>query len=277
MDTRLAYTNFGGGLEGRSGALLLHGLGNSKSYWDPVGSLLDTPSQVLAADLPGFGGSRHLPSRSSLESLTTLLESFSVSEWTIVGHSLGGFYALELAAHLGELVKRVVLVDATLYRAYLALRDPVEYVGRSPKFALTLAAQFAGALVPFQVATAQLLADSEILRKATLWPFVASPGDLDRSALLPALSGNGGASSAIALLGTARGMDLGSLLRSVQQEVYSVRGESDRLIDQVDIEFYSQNLDRFKQDIQIPGAGHWPMLEQPERLAELLKQIGVWE
>jgi len=110
-------------LEGGEGPplLLLHGRGNAASTWFPLLPELAREHRVLALDLPGFGCSSSTPGplqtaedglRFFVEPVEAVLASLEARPMTVVGHSLGGLVALELALRGRVPVERLVLVDA---------------------------------------------------------------------------------------------------------------------------------------------------------------------
>jgi len=96
--TTLAFTRSGAGAP----MVLLHGLGFSRRSWDPVVPALAEHFDVLAVDLPGFGNSPALagvtPVPAALAATVAgLLDDLGIGSAHIVGNSLGGWVALELA------------------------------------------------------------------------------------------------------------------------------------------------------------------------------------
>jgi pimeloyl-ACP methyl ester carboxylesterase len=95
----LAYTRGGSG----ETLLLLHGIGLSRASWDPVRPLLERNFDVIAVDLPGFGTSAPLPPdveatpANLAVSVVQLLAELGIDRPHVVGNSLGGWVALELA------------------------------------------------------------------------------------------------------------------------------------------------------------------------------------
>lgn len=85
--------------------VLLHGVGHHWQAWEPVLSVLSASYDVIAPDLPGFGESPALPDDHSygLDSVVPLLGDFltalDIDRAHLVGNSLGGLLALELALH----------------------------------------------------------------------------------------------------------------------------------------------------------------------------------
>ena len=84
--------------------VLLHGFSEDSSMWEIlVPHLKDIP--MLAIDLPGFGQS-DLPAAPNIEryaqAVIGTLDALQVQRFVLVGHSLGGYVALEIAAHWGD-------------------------------------------------------------------------------------------------------------------------------------------------------------------------------
>jgi len=84
--------------------VLLHGVGESAIGWRPVQELLSREYDVIAIDVPGFGGSPALPegilptAAALADAVEDELEELGVAEFHVAGYSLGGRVALELAA-----------------------------------------------------------------------------------------------------------------------------------------------------------------------------------
>ncbi len=107
--------------------LLIHGILLSARQCDDVTPLLARRHRVIAPDLPGCGRSgkpRDFPySRVGFcEHLVALLDSLGIDKATVVGHSMGGGIAAELAARSPERVDKLVLLDAHCYPLDLNLK-----------------------------------------------------------------------------------------------------------------------------------------------------------
>lgn len=101
--------------------VLLHGLGNNHHSWEFVLEYLDfTRQRVIAVDLLGFGDAPKPDVRYTLKdhssAVANTLESLGVKDAVVVGHSMGCNVALDLATRSPELVNRLVLLGAPLYR-----------------------------------------------------------------------------------------------------------------------------------------------------------------
>lgn len=94
--------------------ILIHGLFGSLENLGAVARVLAKQYQVYSIDLPNHGRSSHLP-QANLETMAQ-----QVNEWMseqdiqaahVVGHSLGGKVAMELALTAPDKVERMVVID----------------------------------------------------------------------------------------------------------------------------------------------------------------------
>jgi pimeloyl-ACP methyl ester carboxylesterase len=109
--SRVRYLRTGGG----PAVVLLHGFASSIYTWKDVLSALREGHDVVALDLPGFGGSDQ-PADLSFESyphvVQALLDRLGIARADLVGNSMGGAVAVVLAATAPSRVGRLVLIDA---------------------------------------------------------------------------------------------------------------------------------------------------------------------
>ena len=114
----LAFTRLGSGPP----LVLLHALGSSRRVWEPVIPALSEHFDVVAVDLPGFGDSAPLPPETEPSSevlastVAGLLDDLGTGSAHVVGNSLGGWVALELA-ELRQAASVTLLSPAGLWRA----------------------------------------------------------------------------------------------------------------------------------------------------------------
>jgi pimeloyl-ACP methyl ester carboxylesterase len=101
--------------------LLVHGLGGSWRSWSTVIDDLAAEREVIAVDLPGFGGTPQLRGETSISALSDALAGFLVEhELTgvdAVGSSMGARLVLELARR-GELGAVVSLDPGGFWRGW---------------------------------------------------------------------------------------------------------------------------------------------------------------
>jgi pimeloyl-ACP methyl ester carboxylesterase len=98
--------------------LLLHGLGGSKITWLPVLSALAEEYRVIAPDLPGHGESEKpvgdYSPRLYAKVSRHLLDAMGVEQAAVLGNSLGGRVALELALRSPSRVASLMLLDPSV-------------------------------------------------------------------------------------------------------------------------------------------------------------------
>jgi pimeloyl-ACP methyl ester carboxylesterase len=96
--------------------VLVHGITNSSASWEPVLATLGQRFTVIAPDLLGHGDSAKPRGDYSLGANASLLRDFLLAlghkRATLVGHSLGGGIALQMAYQFPERVERLVLVSS---------------------------------------------------------------------------------------------------------------------------------------------------------------------
>jgi pyruvate dehydrogenase E2 component (dihydrolipoamide acetyltransferase) len=115
--------------------VFLHGLGGSQSTWASVLGHFAETSRIVALDLPGHGGSDK-PSPDSTNysipglaaTLGELVEKMELSPAVLIGHSLGGATALQLALDRPKLVRALALIDSAALGSEISgeLLDRVE-------------------------------------------------------------------------------------------------------------------------------------------------------
>lgn len=97
--------------------VLIHGLGGSGRWWAKNIGPLAERYEIHVVDLVGFGESHDRQRFALAEAshlLASLLEQLEVGPATLIGHSMGGYIAAELAADTPDRVSRLVLVDAAM-------------------------------------------------------------------------------------------------------------------------------------------------------------------
>jgi pimeloyl-ACP methyl ester carboxylesterase len=138
-----------GRARGRVAMILLHGAAGSWTTWTPFLRAAEdvAPGQVvdlIIPDLPGWGDTP-LPadaSAASIESLASTVAEIACAlgyeQWQVIGHSLGGFVALELAGSRPAETVHVGLISATTYGVIESARQPLARFGVVPGFSALL-------------------------------------------------------------------------------------------------------------------------------------------
>lgn len=181
----------------RTAVVMLHGAAGSWTTWTPLlRAAADStagPSGPLSdpvlIDLPGWGASP-LPRDRALHTvdgyarmIATVLRELGYQEWIVLGHSLGGFIGLHLAAIEPEATRAVALISPTTFAVAEASRDPALGRRTVPSFVglLSVMRMFA----PFGRAASVLLrvaAALHLLRRIVS-PLFAEPSRVDASVI----------------------------------------------------------------------------------------------
>ncbi|TFB76788.1 alpha/beta hydrolase [Cryobacterium flavum] len=124
--------------------ILLHGAAGSWTTWTPLLQAADATARdltdLIIPDLPGWGDSPLPADRSTLglesmaELVADLARSLGYERWNVVGHSMGGFIALALAASETRATASVGLVSATSFSVQDSVRHPVRRFFALPAF-----------------------------------------------------------------------------------------------------------------------------------------------
>ncbi|MDG6103952.1 alpha/beta fold hydrolase [Dactylosporangium aurantiacum] len=104
------------GPPGAPALVLIHGLGASTRWWDPVVPMLASSYHVIRVDLLGHGrsakpagGGYSIPQQG--RRVGQALDLLGVTHAVVVGHSTGGYVATALAEQRGDLVTALALID----------------------------------------------------------------------------------------------------------------------------------------------------------------------
>lgn len=225
--------------------LCLHGAGGNGAQFDGLAAQLARRHSPIAFDQPGHGRSGSLDSLGSIERMAEFAQAFceklSLPPRVIVGHSMGGAVAMQMALNGFEGIRALVLVGSC---AHIEL--PEEAITQSR-------------LVTEGKARRQFVkevfspnAKPEVMRASFMEDLKTDPraahGDL------------------LALLD----FDARPRLSEIQLPVLVVRGDAE-LIEPQSVEL-AEGIAGAKS-VVIPDAGHQLPLEQPEALAEAIESF----
>ena len=106
------------GDESAAPIVLVHGIGVSSRYFEPVGRELASRFRVVAPDLPGFGRSGRPPDVPGIRGLgdwlARFLDAAGIDRPNALANSMGCQIVLDLAAREPERFDRLVLVGPTV-------------------------------------------------------------------------------------------------------------------------------------------------------------------
>ncbi len=112
MDGPLAWREAGDG----DPVVFLHGLGGSRTSWEPQLAGLGSEFRCIAWDMPGYGASvpvAPLTFATIADSVARLLDRAGVEQAHLVGESFGGMHALHTARRHPQRVARLVLANTS--------------------------------------------------------------------------------------------------------------------------------------------------------------------
>lgn len=96
--------------------LFIHGYCDGALVWEDVCHKLSDHYTTFAIDLPGHGNSQMFDFHDSFSELATIihtqLSQQTTEPFTIIGYSMGGYVALELARQFPRWVKAIILVHS---------------------------------------------------------------------------------------------------------------------------------------------------------------------
>jgi pimeloyl-ACP methyl ester carboxylesterase len=241
--------------------VLLHGLGLSWRSWQPVLDALEIRHDVVAIDLPGFGESPLLPDGAAptptrlADAVESELDRLSLDAPALVGNSLGGWVALELARR-GRAARAVVISPS-------GLESPPE---RALVIALNQQMRLRARLgAPLgQWLTAPALARVMLFGGLRSQPWRLSPAaaaaDLHDFGYSPGFQ-----STLSSTVATRAPMSL----REIQVPVRVAYGMLDGMLGVFTAPRFAAAIPRAEL-VPLPAVGHVPMLDDPELVARTI-------
>jgi pimeloyl-ACP methyl ester carboxylesterase len=246
--------------------VFVHGLSGAWQNWLENLPHFARTHRVIALDLPGFGASPMPPWKISIPAYGRFLRDFcerlGVRSCALVGSSMGGFIATEVAVSEPERVEKLALVSAAGITWAQARREPAAMIGRIARAAtpLALKVQLAGILRPRlrRLAFQGVFWDPDAIRRELLWENVVvalqSPGYLDAMTALP-------------------GYDIRHRLDEIDAPTLIVWGRNDRMVPVPAALSYRRHIGD-NADLHIfDHTGHVPMIERPLRFNRLLERF----
>ncbi len=231
--------------------LMLHGFGDSLETWESWATVLSTDHRVVRFDLPGFALTGPDPSgdysdRRSLAVITALMDRLGIARASLIGNSLGGKLAWELAALEPDRVDRLVLVSPDGFA--------------SPGFAYGKKAD-----VPFML---RLLPYTlpEFLVRSSMAPAFANPASMSDALVTryrDMMLAPGARAAMLARMAQVMLEDPEPLLRRIKAPTLLIWGREDGMIPVANAADYQRDLPDSRL-VELPGLGHLPQEEAPE-------------
>ena len=245
--------------------VFLHGGGQNAHTWDTVALALDRP--LLAVDLPGHGhsdgasGERPLSPRSFAIDMAKVVETHAPEASMVVGMSLGGLTAMQLAVVAPDLVRKLMMVDVTPGADREKASDVVAFLAGPESFA----------------------SFDEIMERTILFNPTRSESSLRRGVLHNAVQQADGswvwrhqrADHPRMESADAPGMDFGAMwddLAGITVPLQLVVGDRSPVVDESDKEMFAERQPA-ASIITVADAGHSIQGDQPLELARLISSF----
>lgn len=236
--------------------MLLHGLGaNSNSWLFQTRPLQQSGFRTIAPDAPGFGKSRLVGIRASIDQfcspIETLVRQLGIASFHVVGISMGGAMALQIALDHPGWVSRLVLVNTF---ARLSVTDPRQLPYFAVRFILvhtlglpTQARLVAKRIFPYP--------DQEIFRQGLIEQLSQADPQAYRAAMRALAS-----------------FDVRSRLNKIECPTLVVTGDRDTTVPLEAQHYLAQHIPGAYQVI-IKDAGHAVTIEKAEQFNQVLVEF----
>jgi pimeloyl-ACP methyl ester carboxylesterase len=254
--------------------LLLHGVGATWTTWTPLlRAATGSTADMVLVDLPGFGQSEnrlgHLKSLEVAAELGLVLAELGYRRARLVGHSMGGLLALDMAARPQALeISSLHLAAGSGFAILRAVNHPWRSLVTTP-----LPTSLFWTLYATGRGRASRTVVSALHRRGALrslfWPVIAHPRRFPPRALAALVSEMAPESFRHAAANLA-GYDAPARWASIEVPVRAVFGAKDRFVDATDRE----TLTRVKPEADctvIHDASHFLHIERPHEVLAALK------
>ncbi|MCO4264463.1 alpha/beta hydrolase [Pseudarthrobacter sp. MDT3-26] len=266
----------GGSPASGTAEVYLHGAAGSWTTFEPLLSDASPRDRVLI-DLPGWGEStkgarlEHFGIEAMARAVTEVLALLGYPQWHLVGHSMGGFLALHIAAAWPERTASVAAISATTFGVSEAARKPLLSLSRFPAFVgMRLLMRSLAALGPAGPALVRAVGATPVMGPLTA-PLFADPAGMSEGVIRGLGRGARPASFSAAARAVAH-YDFDQW-RGIRCPVLATRGDTDVFTFPSDLDRLAATIPNVRT-VTIPRCGHFANVEQPEHVQQLLE--GLW-
>ena len=262
----------GGGVFHRGGSgepmLCVHGITDTWRSWELLAPLLETHHDLLAITLLGHSGGRAIADdrpvtlRDLVDEAERDMDAAGFETAHLVGNSLGGWIVLELAAR-----GRARTVTALAPAGGWDKGNPWAY---TTLLNFILSQQALKLLGPRAVR----MAARPGLRKLTLGQLVSRPAAVPAPLAAALIRGAADCPALVPLLAESRAEgypDIGW----IDCPTRIVWGTADRILPPTHLSSRFRRMVPQADWVEIPGAGHLPQIDHPERTAELVLELST--
>jgi 3-oxoadipate enol-lactonase len=243
-DLDISFNDSGKGLP----IVLLHGLTLDKNIWSPMVAAYSAQARFITPDLRGHGATTVGKADGTLsqvaDDLLALMDALSLPKVCLLGHSMGGYIALNFATRYPQRLASLVLLASNIRadapeKQKSRLEDAQKVLhGGVPAFAAALASRI------------------------TTDPFLTDQLQTQMETIDPAGLSN-------ILIAIANRPDQRALLPKLELPVLAIAGTEDKIATPA-LGLEAADLAARGHKLVIPGVGHMPMLENPLTLGAAL-------
>ena len=233
--------------------VLVHGFMGGSAQWDGLRAALAPDLDVVAIDLPGFGANSHLQSLNSIEGYATWVieqaQDRGLHRYHVLGHSMGGMIAQEIARKDSDRVERLVLYATGAQGALPGRFETIEESKRR-------------ATVEGNRATARRIAATWFLKKEASPDYEACARIAEQASLDAIYAG----------LDAMRAWSGEAALSEIEQETLIMWGDKDRTYAWEQTQLLWKNIPHASLAV-IPGCAHAIHLEKPQLFHSILQDF----
>jgi len=245
--------------------MFLHGVSLDSTCWTPLVRVAGDDLSWLLVDVPGFGGSDPLPGPVTLEAiadaLVALLDAVGAADVHVVGHSMGGFLGLHLAATHPGRVRSLATLNGTYVTILDLVNHPVTGALRHPRtWATYRGVRMVAGGGRWVQSAVSAGARTGMLRWGTAG-LAAHPRGLPDS-LLDALAAGNRPQSFRYAEATGRGYDWRSTWSGLAPPVLAGYGARDRLVTAYDARALREVLPQARE-VVLDDSSHLSPMERP--------------
>jgi pimeloyl-ACP methyl ester carboxylesterase len=258
------YVDVGSGDE--EPVVLVHGLGGQWQNWLENIPRLALDRRVVAMDLPGFGLTPEPEGEKISISgygrcVNALCDKLGLGEIDLVGNSMGGYVAAEVAIQFPERVSRLVLVSAAGLSSAETLQAPILTFGR-----------IATALATNSAARHRRLAARPLTRHMSLALVARHPRLLKADLAYEGFFKGAGKPGFDGALRASLDYDFRDRLPDVKVPTLIVWGERDSIIPVRDADEFERLIEDSRK-VVMKDTGHIPMAERPQAFNDVLVEF----
>jgi pimeloyl-ACP methyl ester carboxylesterase len=249
--------------------VFVHGLSGSWPNWLEQLPVFAREHRVIAIDLPGFGHSPMPAEKLSIagyaRTLDLLLGQLGIDAAALVGNSMGGFIAAELAIAFPQRVERLALVSAAgiSTHQHRGSGHAMPTLRRLERILLASSA--------WTASKSDAVARRARLRESALSVVARHPGRLPAPLAAEQLRG-AGKPGFIQGLEAVLDYDIRERLGEIACPTLIVWGDRDRLISVRDADVFAELIPNSRK-VVFADTGHVAMLERPDEFNALLERF----